>query len=77
MQLTIKILITLTQLFIVFRAVATAVSVTTVSILADKSARLTEAQRNKADDMVGKSTLVAIGTLFWQGILGAGVWIWL
>lgn len=77
MQLTIKILITLTQLFIVFRAVATAVSVTTISILADKSPTRTAAQRNKASDMAGKSVLMAVGAILWHGVLGAGVWIWL
>lgn len=78
MALTVKILLTLTLIMTIGRSIAGAITITTVSMLADRSLGAhTEAQRKKMADLSGKAVLIAIGTTLWQGALGAGVWIWL
>jgi hypothetical protein len=77
MALTVKILITLTQLFYVGRSGASAVAIATVGTLADKSPYHTKAQRDKVDDLLGKQSLRVVGAVLWHGALSTGIWIWL
>jgi hypothetical protein len=75
--LTTKLLITLTLNLFVAKAWMLAVSVTTVGIMANKSNRLTEAQKQKTDDLTGRATLKAVGLTLWMGTLVVLVWIFL